>query len=731
MRGFLMKKLLCILISALLITSTLLTAYAADISNTAFATSDEAETELKENYYNGFYYYIDYHSTAKIEKYDGDETDLIIPKTIDGYYVTEIGFAAFENCQNLKSVIIPDSVTSIGDSAFWWCSNLTNIKIPDSVTFIDGWAFGNCSSLTNITIPDKVTSIGDLTFYNCKSLTDISIPDSVTSIGDYAFHDCSSLTNIEIPDSVTSIGNDAFSWCSSLTDISIPNSVTSIGNDAFSCCSSLTDISIPNSVTSIGDYAFSNCGSLTDIAIPDSVTSIGNAAFANCNNLEKVDIDNKNKNYFDVNGIPFSKNTNEMLIYPEHNNSESLSIPSGIVKTCKIYSTTLKTLNIPATVTELGEIKCNCLENINVNEQNPNYRSIDGVLYSKDMTQLITFPLSSSITDLVIPESVTNVNCSFNYSKNLKNISISKNLSYFGLYLTLYGDKIENIFVDEENQAYYGKNGIMFSKSTNELVAYPQNNKTKTFEIPEGTESISSWSYLDNCKYLENVVIPESLTVFFAGGLYKCPNLKNIYVDDKNPEYCDIDGVLYSKDKKTLLLYPIGRKETTYDICKQTDTISDTSFWGNSYLTHITIPNNVKEICYGAFFSCDNLKDFTIQNDAIKLKGIGWSCTSPGGHGVYKKYDDIIIRGYSGTVAEAYAKKYEFSFISLGNGESILGDINGDGVISILDVTEIQKYLSNSSQLNDNQIILADFNIDDTISVVDATEIQKYIANLV
>ena len=165
-------------------------------------------------------------------------------------------------------------VTSIGERAFESCEDLSSITIPNSVTSIEYFAFYRCLSLTNITIPNSVTSIGDLAFRECTSLASITIPDSVTSIGDDAFAGCTSLSSITIGNSVTSIGNSAFSQCTSLTSITIPNSVTSIGNSAFAGCRSLTSIIIGDSVTSIGERVFQSCEDLSSITIDDSVTSI-------------------------------------------------------------------------------------------------------------------------------------------------------------------------------------------------------------------------------------------------------------------------------------------------------------------------------------------------------------------------------------------------------------------------------------------------------------------------
>ena len=159
------------------------------------------------------------NGTSEITNYKGTATDLSIPSTIDGYSVTSIGGWAFEYCDSLTSITIPNSVTKIGDAAFSHCYSLTSITIPNSVTSIGNSAFWNCSSLTSITIPNSVTSIGDAAFYNCGILTSITIPNGVTTIGERTFEYCRSLTSITIPNSVTSIGDWAFYECNSLSDV--------------------------------------------------------------------------------------------------------------------------------------------------------------------------------------------------------------------------------------------------------------------------------------------------------------------------------------------------------------------------------------------------------------------------------------------------------------------------------------------------------------------------------
>ncbi|OUD31377.1 hypothetical protein OC66_10205 [Flavobacterium psychrophilum] len=215
-----------------------------------------------------------------------------IPETVaynsENYAVTAIGESAFEHCNNLTSVTIPNSVTTIGDYVFVGCSGLISVTIPNSVTDIENGAFFSCSGLTSVTIPNSVTTIGDQAFAECSGLTSVTISNSVTTIRDEAFAECSGLTSVTIPNSVTTIGDGSFARCSGLTSVTIPNSVITINRSAFALCSGLTSVTIPNSVTTIRGNAFTGCSSLRTVnchitsPLVINANVFGNVTQSNC-----------------------------------------------------------------------------------------------------------------------------------------------------------------------------------------------------------------------------------------------------------------------------------------------------------------------------------------------------------------------------------------------------------------------------------------------------------------
>ena len=123
----------------------------------------------------------------------------LVPSSLKNVEITggnDIGQGAFCGCQNIKNILLPNSLKNISGSAFDGCISLEKITIPDSVTSIGQGAFSGCSSLTSIAIPDSVTSIGGFAFTSCISLTSVVIGNSVRNIGTYAYVNCRSLTDV-------------------------------------------------------------------------------------------------------------------------------------------------------------------------------------------------------------------------------------------------------------------------------------------------------------------------------------------------------------------------------------------------------------------------------------------------------------------------------------------------------------------------------------------------------
>ena len=305
---------------------------------------------------------------------DKDIVNAVIPETVgDGigpqYIVTAVGSPGgdqvFNECYDLATVKIPNSVYRIEDFSLSWPGEMTSItfdgnhlqyiganafsntgitgfQIPSTVTYIGDWAFSGCTELKSIKIPSGVTRIGSGTFSG-SGLTSVTIPSSVKSIGGEAFSG-TGLTSLVIPSSVTSIGGNAFSECSALRSLSLPAGLKTIPTEMCLACSSLTSVTIPSGVTSIGEMAFAECG-LTSVTIPNSVTSVGESAFWSDTKLKSIVLSNNMK------AIPAEMCDGCRAL-------TSVTIPSGVTSIGAAafdHCSALATVTIPVSVRKIGD----------------------------------------------------------------------------------------------------------------------------------------------------------------------------------------------------------------------------------------------------------------------------------------------------------------------------------------------------------------------------------------
>ena len=241
--------------------------------------------------------------------YDGH---LVIPKEVtykgQTYRVTEISSVAYEDCSGLTAVTIPNSVKKIGRGAFNECPNLKKVIIEDGEeelmietgSFIEKspvesvymgrnlrWnspksPFADMNrNVSSFEIGPAVTTLTEYIFCGCKGLNSVVIPESVTKIGNNAFEN-SGLSTITIPESVTEIGEEAFKGCAHLETVTLPNGLPAIGASIFRGCESLRSVNIPSAVTKIEDRTFMNCKALASVTIPNNVKVVGTQAFYSC-----------------------------------------------------------------------------------------------------------------------------------------------------------------------------------------------------------------------------------------------------------------------------------------------------------------------------------------------------------------------------------------------------------------------------------------------------------------
>ena len=401
-----------------------------------------------------------------------------VDRTATAYRITKAALASGTCGENLTWILDENGTLTISGtgamtSPVWWNSYKDSIKtvvIKDGVTTIEEGAFEDCENLTSITIPASVTKIGDYAFENCTNLTHASIKSSVVSIGRYAFNNCEGLANITISGSLTKIGDYAFSGCSNLIDVTILGSAEIIGDYAFENCANLSRVSIKSGLTSIGKSAFIDCESLASIVLPDGVTQIGDYAFNNCKSLAS--------------------------------------------------------LTLPASVTNIGEdvfSGCSTLARIEVDSENQNYTSLDGVLFSKDLIKIIRYPEGRS-GDYTIPSNVTSIgNFAFKGCAGLTNVIIPNGVTSIGE-LAFSGCK--NLSV------------VTIPDSVNNIGFYAFSNckALSSVTLPDGLMSIKG-STFNECSNLISIKIPNSVTQIGWAAFSGCSNLTDVYYDGTEEQW--------------------------------------------------------------------------------------------------------------------------------------------------------------------------------------------------
>ena len=339
------------------------------------------------------------HSFSNMEKLE----DIVFPD-----WVELIGYDACKNCSNLMSIQFGSQLKGIDYHAFQYCNLLDNVVLPDSFEFINENVFAD-SGITSIEIPSSVTSIKWNVFRNCTNLKSVKLLSTITTIPSSMFDDCPKLESVTLSSSIVEVGesafrgctslksfpfsqitkidwgafqssgieeadlssvtdfsyaNSSFSYCNSLKKVILPNNVTSLANGMFYNCKSLIDVNIPSSLEIINDELFDGCG-FTEFTFPANIKTICRGAFYGCESLTRVTLNEglESIGYCAFRGVPITE-----IIIPSSVKSigseafdgcESLtrvSLNEGLesIGYCAFRGVPITEISIPSTVTELA-----------------------------------------------------------------------------------------------------------------------------------------------------------------------------------------------------------------------------------------------------------------------------------------------------------------------------------------------------------------------------------------
>ncbi len=634
-----------------------------------------------------------------------------------------IGARAFFGCNNLGHIEIPDSVLEIGESAFHYCENLETANIPSGLKVISKNTFSFCTKLSNVTIPSGVMVIDAGAFDCCAKLTEIIIPDTVTRIGG----------------EVGSDDGGCFQSCYGLTSITIPASVTTIGDSVFYNCQNLKVVSLSEGLVSIGDKAFEDCFALEEITIPASVTNLSGSAFVGCTSII-ITVSSENQTYCSVDSVLFDKAMTTLIMYPQSKETNTYIVPDSVSRIedqafCKIpvglsrivlptglksigdeafwgssfitsisvansaanesrlpeglisigerafESVTLSSLYIPGSTIDVSEgaFRFSHIEEFNVDSDNTEYSSVEGILYNKDQTILIEWP-SGKCGDVEIPDGTLSIDeYAFTYEAvecvKLPNSVRTIEASAFylsGITNLIMGNGVTTIG-EEAFRGCYSLTRITFSENLAmiEARAFKSCFGLSFIELPDSLTYLGEEVFCD-CVGLTKIIIPQNVTYIGGGVCTNCYSLEalclkgnppnNLYsggfmfswtlnVPDVIYYYLEshtaweavvavwteynwrtvsaedsiwrssvwVDGIEYNADK-TVLLSCERTKSGTVVVLDSVLEISTSAFENCMNITQVELPDGLKIIGNRAFMNNYALKDINLP---IALQSIG------------------------------------------------------------------------------------------------------------
>jgi uncharacterized protein YgiM (DUF1202 family) len=433
------------------------------------------------------------------------------------------------------------------------------------------------------------------------------------------------------------------------------------------------------------------CPKLEKIVLPGTVTSIGDTLLYGLENLREFSVAEDNPLWQDIDGVLYSKNGHTLLIFPKgreggydapagvqaigpeafgyNTHLTRLTIPEGVTileQGALSGASALEDVSLPASLVFLDRAlpDSGSLQTIKVAEGNQVFASVDGVLFSKDLTGIIRFPVgrggvyeipggvavisedafgsNSQLTGLTIPEGVTQLTNGVLTSLNgLEQLSLPASLQTIGEWALPGGGKLQSVTVADESKSFQAYEGALFSRDGKTLLYCPPG-KSGAYEIPLATQAIARYAF-GSTQGLTSLTIPDGVTAIpeyaFAGlaglreihlpaslkeigegALPPYGSLERVEVDPGNTRYKSIGGVLFEGDELTF--YPSGHPGQSYDVPVGTKSIVQRAFADCKALKTVSIPRGVTKIGEMTFSNCTALERVSLPITLTEI-GIG------------------------------------------------------------------------------------------------------------
>ena len=583
---------------------------------------------------------------------------------LENTLIRKIGFYWFKNCSALEEVILSEYTYEIGAGAFENCTSLEKIENADGVNTKYTDSFKNAA--IDFSYSEKSKYVGYGVYNNIRYF----------EYGEYIIIDriMEDVENLVIPSyinskPVTEISTVAFQH-KAFNSVTLPETLECISEAAFQGCEIKEKIKLPSSLKFLEDAAFGGV-EIDDFELNEGLLYVGNSALP-CGKT-------------DVFIIPDS-----VLFFHAIQNDELLE--NGFVIGANYINPTDLTGELAVKYIKYSDEYCHYPQRIMVSKNNPLYSDIDGVLYNKDKTELISYPQSKQESEFVVPESVLRIaDNAFAGNINLEKVTISKKVNNIGFDVFLGCKKLSTIVfadgvsIDTLNETFYGAKSIknvLFGKNVNirRLIASFSNTSIEEIELPNSIKvmgdafretplkSIKLNEGLDaighECFYktdIEKIVLPKSVNSIMSNAFAYCDKLSYINVGNtkriasgaffgcSSLEAIDLTGV-YSvssnafKDCDNLKKFYFTKEE-------KEAYIAENEFQGNEILETVVIGNSVTEIKEKAFADCKNLETALIASGVETIDDTA-----------FDNCEKLTILCEVNSPAMLYAKKNDISY---------------------------------------------------------------------
>ncbi|MDD3162074.1 MAG: leucine-rich repeat domain-containing protein [Bacteroidales bacterium] len=368
-------------------------------------------------------------------------------------------------------------------------------------------------------------------------------------------------------------------------------------------------------VTAIDEWAFYK-SNISSVSIPKGIADIYTNAFSCCPKLSQFIVAEGNPSYSSIDGVLYSMDKKTLVAYPAAKGAEYV-IPEGVTivgRGAFAYDTLITSVTIPESVTKLTRgafYECHALNAVNIPsevteiEQSVFYecQSLTSLAIPQGVTSIgpYAFYGCSSLTSLIIPQGVTSIAYeAFAFCTGLVSMTIPSGVKLID----------EDLFYECS-----GLTSVSIPDSVTSIGSYAFSGckALTSIELPDSLTTIGEYAFFE-CKSLNSIFIPASVTYIGVDAFTDCKALIKFGVAEDNIFFSSVSGVLFSKNKDTLLVYP-NAKATMYDIPDGTKAIKNEAFVRCVNLATVSLPATLTSVGDFAFSGCDALTQFVVANE--------------------------------------------------------------------------------------------------------------------